>query len=173
MAAHGFIHEELDIKILILYILKRLSGPVDEAELFGICRCDDGVGYFDYTECLNDLIEAGHINSTEDGLRISEKGRRNIKEVESALPYSVRSKAGTLIDKADEKIRRSGLVKASIKKENSGWTVAMSMSDGIGQLIEMKLLCADEAQAKLIRRYFKSNAEKCYNDIINMMSEKE
>ena len=34
----GFIHEELDIKILILFVLRRLPGVVDPNELSDFCR---------------------------------------------------------------------------------------------------------------------------------------
>ena len=71
----GFIHEELDIKILILYILRRLPGSVDPNTLCDLCRdCDTGVGYFAYSDCLADLIDNGLIAESEEGLRITEKG---------------------------------------------------------------------------------------------------
>jgi len=53
MDQHGFIHEKLDIKLLILFILSRLPAPVDRGTLDELCQqCDDGVGYFDYSDCL-------------------------------------------------------------------------------------------------------------------------
>ena len=94
----GFIHEELDIKILILFILRRLPGVVDPTELSDLCRsCDDGFGYFDYTECLAELIENGLIAENEEGFSITEKGAKNVDLVETSIPYSVRTKAVKLL----------------------------------------------------------------------------
>ena len=45
-----FLYEKLDIKILILYILRRLPGTVDPETLAELCQCDSGVGYFDYSD---------------------------------------------------------------------------------------------------------------------------
>ena len=69
----GFIHEKLDIKILILFVLRLLPGTVDPETLLEICQCDGGIGYFDYSDCLSELVESGHIVEEEDGYRITEK----------------------------------------------------------------------------------------------------
>ena len=37
MDHHGFIHEKLDIKLLILFILSRLPAPVDRGTLDELC----------------------------------------------------------------------------------------------------------------------------------------
>ena len=66
---YGFIREKLDIKLLILYILRRLSGGVDISTIFEICRVDGGVGYFDYSDCLSELTETGLIAYDEDNGR--------------------------------------------------------------------------------------------------------
>ena len=77
MGRLGFIHEKLDIKILILYILRRLPGTVDPETLAELCQCDSGVGYFDYSDCRADLVDTGHITESEEGYCITEKGARN------------------------------------------------------------------------------------------------
>lgn len=46
----GFIHGELDTKILILFILRRLPRPVDADTLAELCFCDTGVSWFDYSQ---------------------------------------------------------------------------------------------------------------------------
>ncbi len=97
MERHGFIHEKLDIKILILYILRRLPGEVDPHTLAELCQCDEGIGYFDYSDCLAELVESAHITESPTGYTITEKGIRNADTVESSLPYSVRRKAEKLI----------------------------------------------------------------------------
>ena len=57
----GFIHEKMDIKILILYVLAQLPAPVDSLTLSDLVFCDDGIGYFDYSDCLAELAETGQI----------------------------------------------------------------------------------------------------------------
>ena len=87
----AFIQDKLEIKFLILYIVSRLTEPVDRADLQDMTMCDEGIDYFDYAECLGDLVKTEHLRVTEDGQYvITEKGRRNSGICESSLPYSVR-----------------------------------------------------------------------------------
>ena len=46
MARFGFIHDKLDIKLLILYIMDRVAAPIDFATLTDLSMCDSGVDYF-------------------------------------------------------------------------------------------------------------------------------
>jgi len=173
MDRFGFIHEKLDIKILILFILRRLPGFVDPETLGELCQCDDGIGYFDYSDCLSELVESGHIEQSEDGYKITEKGARNADTVGNSLPYSVRSKALKLIIPVEERLSREAMIVAKHDNGPDGCTVHLAMSDGKGEIISLKLLCAGDEQAKVIEKNFKRNAEKCYQRILELLTEEK
>ena len=171
MDRFGFIHERLDIKILILFLLRRLPGEVDPSTLGDLCRmCDDGIGYFDYADCLAELVETGHITESETGYTITEKGARNADEVGSSLPFSVRSKALKLLEPIVERMRRAAMIGASHSMGEDGCFVSLSMSDGAGDIIQLRLLCADEQQAEKIEKNFRKGAEGYYHKIIELLS---
>ena len=167
----GFIHEKLDIKILILFILRRLPGTVDPETLLELCQCDEGIGYFDYRDCLSELVETGHITESEEGYTITEKGARNADAVESSLPYSVRSKALRLLAPVEERLRRAAMITARHTLSEEGCTVELAMGDGKGELIHLRLLCADEEQAGTLEKHFRKNAEGYYQKIIGLLME--
>ena len=72
----GFIHDKLDIKILILFVLRRLPGIVDPETLLELCQCDGGIGYFDYSDCISELLKSGHMEETEDGFWYGREGEQ-------------------------------------------------------------------------------------------------
>ena len=166
----GFIHEKLDIKILILFLLRRLPGEVDPSTLGDLCRmCDDGIGYFDYADCLAELVDTGHITENETGYIITEKGARNADATESSLPYSVRSKALRGIAPVEERMRRMAMITARHKTQDDGCFVELAMSDGAGEIVHLNLLVASEDQARRIEKRFRKNAEKTYHQIVELL----
>lgn len=171
MDRFGFIHEKLDIKILILFILRRLPGVVDPETLGELCQCDSGIGYFDYSDCLSELVETGHVEEQEDGYAITEKGARNADAVASSLPYSVRSKALKLLAPVEERMRRAAMITAKHEIDEEGCVVNLAMSDGKGEIISLRFLCAGEEQAKQIEKNFRRDAEGYYQKIAELLSE--
>ena len=167
----GFIREKLDIKILILFILRRLSGAVDETTLLELVQCDGAIGYFDYTDCLSELLVSEHITENEDGYAITEKGARNADAVESSLPYSVRSRAMKKLAPVEERLRRMASIVARHTVGEDGCMVELAVEDGKGELMHLHLLCSGEEQAKDIEKRFRKNAEDYYQKLIELLTE--
>lgn len=165
----GFIHEKLDIKLLILFILRRLPGTVNRELLADFAQCDGGVGYFDYSDCLYELIGNGLVIEEENGYRISEKGASVGETVESSLPFSVRKKAEKLIAPEAERLRRLSLLTAEHKMKDGCCFVTLAMSDGKGEMLRTEIMCASDEQAERIEKNFKQNAEKLYGQMIELL----
>ena len=81
----GFIHDKLEIKFLILYITARVIEPIPFDTVWDLAMCDEGVDYFDFAECLSDLVRTEHLTLSADGLyAITDKGLRNSRICESS-----------------------------------------------------------------------------------------
>ena len=140
----GFIHEKLDIKILILFILRRLPGTVDRDMLSDFTQCDGGVGYFDFSDCLSELVDTGLVTESPEGYRITEKGAQAGETVESSLPFSVRKKAEKLIAPEAERLRRLSMLTAEHKIKDGNCMVTLAMNDGKGEVMRLKILISGE-----------------------------
>ena len=171
MVTNGMVHNEIDMKLLILYIMKRLPGPIDKESLFEICICDNGGEYFDFSEYLHELVENGHIaENDEEEFVITDKGIRNGTAVETGLPKSVRSAADRALVPAIAELERRKLIQTSQTEDESGVTVHLSVSDGEIGLLNMSVYCGDAERARLIRRNFRRNAEETYGMLLELLS---
>ena len=167
----GFIHDKLEIKLLILYVLRRLPAEIDAERLADLVLIDGGFDYFEYKECLAELTQTAQIEAREDGIRVTAKGSRNGEILETGLPYSVRSKAEKALAPVVEEMRRSAMILANHEVGPSGVTVYLAVNDGVGSIFDLKILAADEEQARRIERNFKRGAEAFYNRFITELSE--
>ena len=150
MARMGFIQDKLEIKFLLLYIASRLIEPVPFEAMQELAMIDDGVDFFDFSECMNDLVTSGHLTLSEDGLyAITEKGLRNGQICESSLPYSVRLAADKNITVFNQKLRRRAQIRSEITpRPNGTYTVSLAFCDEQDSpLLKMELMVPKEVMA--------------------------
>lgn len=170
--AHGFIRGPLDIRLLILYILARVSFPIDEAQLLDLALCDEGVNYFQFTDALASLKNTGHVTESDGGqLSITEKGRANGAICEDELAYSVRLRCDRSIAEVNRKLQRSNQIHASLlpREDGPGVTVHMVMDDDTGNLLTLDMLAPDRRQGELLAAAFRRDAERVYNTLLTTL----
>ncbi len=173
MEKQGFIHEKLDLKILILYIMRRLPNFIASDELSQLAMCDEGVNYFDFTDCLSELIDTEHVEEQCDMFKITEKGIRNGEAIETSIPFTVRKKAEVALAPIAERMKRDALISTGHKNSDNGACVAeLALSDGVGEVIYMRLMTPNVETSVKIENNFKQNAEEIYGRIIEMLSDK-
>ena len=169
----AFIQDKLEIKFLILYIAARLTEPVDGAALQDMTMCDDGIDYFDYAECLNDLVRTEHLRVTEDGRYvITDKGRKNSGICESSLPYSVRQLSDRHIAAYNkEALRRQQVQSHVTQRENGTYTVTLKLRDDVDSLMHLELMMADRDSADKLAKRFQKEPEAVYAKVIQALCE--
>ena len=110
--------------------------------LLDLTLCDDAVDYFDFSECLADLVKTEHLTLDEEsGLyAITEKGRRNSEICETSLPYSVRLRCDKNLNACNRALRRKNQVKSSTEpRPNGTFTVSLSLDDDMGSVMDLRL----------------------------------
>jgi len=169
----GFIHEKLDIKILILFIMRRLPEPVTLDVLTELAMCDDGISYFDFAECVAELVTSEHLLLDEENkYSLTKKGEFSAENTEVNLPYSVRVKAEKSTSTMRTAMNRNAMIKTSHTDNPDGsCMVQLSMSDGVGDIVSIEILAANEKFALGLEKGFRNSAENIYNAIIGLILE--
>ena len=174
MSRPGFIHDKLDIKFLILYLMARVAAPVDFTTLAELSFCDNGVTYFDFAEALSELVNTGHLTLSDDRYAITDKGRRNGSVCEDNLPFSVRQRCDRGLSRINAVLRRDAQVRTELLPRTDGSvTLRMILDDEKGNLMTLDVLTVSEEQGARLAERFRAQPEKLYLNILQVLLEEE
>ena len=171
MANCGFIHDKLEIKFLILYVTARVIEPIPFDTVLDLTMCDDAINYFDFSECLTDLVKTEHLTLSDTGLyAITDKGRRNSEICETSLPYSVRLRCDKNLEVWNRKLRRKSQVKATLEpRANGTYTLTMSLDDDAGSVMDLRLMVPRHDMGSLLAERFRKSPERLYSKIMDVL----
>ena len=173
MTRMGYIQNDLDLKLLVLYIINRAVAPITFNQLLELALCDAGVDYFSLTQVVNHLVETEHLTAQGDRYEITETGRHNCKICEETLPFSVRRRCDENLVAVNEQLQREAQIRSElIPREDGTFTVSLALDDDAGNLFRLELLIPSQEQGQALVSRFKANPEQFYNTLLsNMMSE--
>lgn len=161
----GFIHDMMDVKVLILYVAARSSYPMTAQEVYELCYQDESLSYFDVCTALPQMVESGHLQQLEgERYEITEKGRADGKLTEDSIAFTVKQRAENAVSRFNRQLRRSSFVKTQIiPRENEEFSVVMSLDDEMGNLMTLELVAPNQRQAIRLSKLFEKKAEILYN----------
>ena len=165
MQRHGFIHDMMDVKVLILFVTARSSYPATAQEIYELCYQDDCLSYFDVCTAIPEMVASGHLTKVDgDRYEITEKGRQDGAITEDSVAFTVRQRAETAVDRFNRQLRRSSFVKTHvIPRESGDCSVVMALDDEMGNLMTLELVAPNQRQAVLLSKRFEPKAEMIYN----------
>lgn len=170
MSRTGFIQNELDLKLLVLYIMDRAVAPITFLQLLDLALCDAGVDYFSLTEAVDHLTQTEHLTLDGELYAITDKGRRNIEICQSSLPYSVRLRCDENLVKLNDALMRQAQVQTGLQPNEDGTcTVRLYLADEAGPLMELKLISPSLAQGQTLTGKFQQAPEAIYHEIMALL----
>ena len=161
----GFIHDMLDVKVLILYVAARSHYPMTMQEIYELCYQDDCLSYFDVCTAIPEMVKSGHLRELEnDTFEITERGREDGALTADSIAFTVKQRADNAVSRFNRQIRRSSFVKTQIlPREGGDYSVIMSLDDEVGNLMTLELLAPNQRQAVRLAKLFERKAENVYN----------
>ena len=161
----GFIHDMMDVKVLVLFVMSKVSYPVTVQQIYELCYQDDCLSYFDVCTAVPEMVNSGHLHALEDDCYgITEKGKSDCSLTQDSIAFTVRQRAENAVARFNRQIRRSSFVKTQIIERESGdFSVIMALDDELGNLMTLELLAPNQRQAVRLGRLFEKKAEIVYN----------
>ena len=164
----GFIRDKLEIKFLILYVAAGVAEPMPLSDIQELTMIDDGIDYFDFSQCLSELVDTDHLRINEEQKYvITPKGLKNSKICPS---YSVRMKATQLIAAYRQELVRRAQVRAQVeRRENGTYTVELSLNDDVDNVMRLQLMVATKEMADDLAQRFRDNPEQVYSQMVTAL----
>ena len=161
----GFIHDMIDVKVLILFVAARANYPMTVQEIYETCYVDDCLSYFDVCTAIPEMVTTGHLKEVEEGKYvITDRGREDGGLTADSIAFTVRQKAENLINRFNRQLKRSSFVKTQIIPRDQGeFSVLMTLDDEMSNLMTLELVAPDQRQAVRLARLFEKKAENVYN----------
>lgn len=169
------LRDKSNIKLLMLYLMKKVGYPLDYVTFNDICTVDGLIGSFDFTECFAELVDAGNIcsadGSSDDLFILSEQGHRVIETLEDTLLRSIRESAYksalSLLD-----FRKSGRrMEHSTGRTGEGKPVfSCTVTDNNGVLLSLSAsLESDDELARAVYNW-NNRPESVYRAILGILN---
>ena len=161
----GFIHDMLDVKVLILFVMSKVNYPVNTQEIYELCYQDECLSYFDVCTAIPEMVKSGHLQELEgETYEITPKGRETESLTADSIAFTVKQRAENAVNRFNRQIRRSSFVKTQIlPRENGDFSVIMALDDETGNLMTLELMAPNQRQAVRLGKLFEKKAEAVYN----------
>ncbi len=161
----GFIHDMMDVKVLILFVAARSNYPMTTQEIYELCYQGECLSYFDGCTAVPEMVASGHLQQVdEERYQITEKGKADGAVTEDSIAFTVKQRAENAVSRFNRQLRRSSFVKSQIiPRENGDFSVVMALDDELGNLMTLELVAPNQRQAVRLGRLFEKKAEMIYN----------
>ena len=171
----GFIHDMMDVKVLILFVTSQAQYPMTTQEIYEVCYQDDCLSYFDVCTAVPEMVASGHLQASgEDTYTITEKGRETALLTGDSIAYTVKQRAENAVARFNRQLRRSSFVKSQVLPRGNGdFSVVISLDDEMGNVMTLELVAPDQRQAVRMSRMLEKKAEMIYNLTMAELVEEE
>lgn len=168
MERHGFIHDMLDLKVLLLFMMARLQYPVNVQKAYELALQDDCVSYFDVAEALPQMVETGHLKCENGYYSITEKGIETGKLTDDSLAFPVMQRVKAAVDYYNIECRRDKYIQVqTLEKSEDEYSTKVILDDEMGTLMTLELSAPSRKQAIVLSRELRGKAERIYQMIIS------
>lgn len=171
-----FFDSEIDIKLIILFILKNFKAPASDAEISDIIVENNFADYFSIASCLVELTETGLIfrRQYDEGAKLvlAPLGEDAAKDFTKSLPFTVRERLLLSIKQAKTARKESDEIVAEYTKVNEMEyrTDCKILEQGF-EIFSLSFSVATLEAAQKITRMFKKDPELVYRNILHLLME--
>lgn len=160
-----------DIKVFLLYILDRVSYPMDDITMSYIIVENAPTFSLEYNEALLDLVESGHVHAESiEGKTyyiIEDLGRMVARELYDTLDPGLRERSEECAAKYISISERGGKVTGRITQEENGRFLAeLEVTDAEGLLFSVRVARSSREEAERVKENFEQRPNVVWRSLL-------
>ena len=165
-------------KVLILYILTRISRDIKQDDLFKIITSINNINYFIFKQILTDLIDSKLVGSytkeEEPVVRITSEGKNAYILTKDVLPGILKLKADNKFKEEFKNLaEESSVIAEFIPKNENSYTVKCKIIENNETIFEVRTFAGSRERAKKIVDNWNKIANHIYPKILDLLLESE
>lgn len=161
-------------KLLLLYIVNKISNPISNNQLTDVVLENNLLNYFSLQQYISELVSAGFLSMSKDENRqlysISPKGRNALEYFEDRIDASKKKIIDAYLSGLKDVVSQPFKATAEYYPGDENYIVTCKFEENGKTLIEIKLNTPSIDKAKLICTNWKNDAEKKYKNISNLLN---
>lgn len=165
-------------KVLILYILTRISRDIKQDDLFKIITSINNINYFIFKQILTDLIDSKLVGSytkeEEPVVRITSEGKNAYILTKDVLPGILKLQADNKFKEEFKNLaEESSVIAEFIPKNENSYTVKCKIIENNETIFEVRTFAGSRERAKKIVDNWNKNANHIYPKILDLLLNSE
>jgi predicted transcriptional regulator len=172
----GGLFSTAEVRVLICYILSAINEPIPGTLLGEVLHYEGIANIFEVSDSLASLAKTGHIMETDKGdgsFVVTDKGRDIVMALKTSLSLVVKERAYAAVTRMLARYKNAQETEFNITKEGERMYLTCTALDKEFPFMSIKLLVADEDQARYIKEKFLDNASEIYSKLIEMLTRKD
>ena len=162
-------------KALILYILDKVSNPINNDSLLKLVMSIDNMNYFYFQQFLLDLLENKYIiNYEKDGESLYElttEGKQALSLVKDIIPGITKFRVDNSFKETLGEIQNElSITSDFIPHSENDYSVKCKIVENNQILFELQIFAGSREQAKSISDRWNNNAEELYPKILEILT---
>lgn len=167
--------DPVEIKLLILYLMKQANQPLTAAEITDIVLADSLLDFFETHHYIGALLEEEQIEEVEERTyQLTEAGHQAIEFFENRLPYSMLEKIRDRINAFQKKELMDHLITADyFPLSDTEYQIYLTLKESNEAVpFELKFTVTGKDTAKNICRRWKEDYATYYGKLIALFSQR-
>ena len=175
MNSLGSNREVVENKLILLYLIDKISVPVSNLQLTKLIQENKFMNYFLQQQFLNELLE-GRFLETEASddkapYKITQAGKQSLGYFSGLIPPGIKGRIDNSIAAIRKNIRNETLITADFMPESENeFTARCKVGEDNFTLMEINVTVGTRNDARTICSNWKNHTQDIYAEIINILT---